>query len=105
MPCSVSDMHNFPLAFHIQFQRRPLKTQFFIHTSPHLAVIRAPGMEPLNIPLAAEHATIDDVSVWEWSGSAYNEGAEAAEWFSTYFEKPSRLVRFKEGTNLDVSLE
>jgi len=61
-------------------------------------VIRAPGMEPLKIPLAAEHATIDDVSVWEWSGSAYNEGAEAAEWFSTYFEKPSRLVRFKEAS-------
>jgi len=61
-------------------------------------VIRAPGMEPLKIPLAAEHATIDDVSVWEWSGSAFDEGAEAAEWFSTYFEKPSRLVRFKEAS-------
>ena len=61
-------------------------------------------MEPLKIPLAAEHATIDDVSVWEWSGSAFDEGAEAAEWFSTYFEKPSRLVRFKEGTNLNIAL-
>ncbi|CAN6168008.1 unnamed protein product [Urochloa humidicola] len=59
-------------------------------------VIRAPGMDPLKIPLAAERTTIDDVSVWEWSGSAYDEGTEAAEWFSTYFEKPSRLVRFKE---------
>ncbi|XP_062193643.1 uncharacterized protein LOC133897087 [Phragmites australis] len=59
-------------------------------------VIRAPGMYPLKIPLAVERATIDDVSVWEWSGSAYDEGSEAAEWFSTYFGKPSRLVRFKE---------
>jgi len=91
-------MHYFPLAFHIRFQRRPLKTQFLIHTSPHVAVIRAPGMEPLKIPLAEEHTTIDDVSVWEWSGSAFDEGAEAAEWFSTYFEKPSRLVRFKEAS-------
>ncbi|PUZ71963.1 hypothetical protein GQ55_2G355600 [Panicum hallii var. hallii] len=61
-------------------------------------VIRARGMEPLKIPLAAERTTIDDVSVWEWSGSAYDEGAEAAGWFSTYFEKPSRLVRFKEAS-------
>ncbi|XP_034578432.1 uncharacterized protein [Setaria viridis] len=61
-------------------------------------VITAPGMDPLKIPLAAECATIDDVSVWEWSGSAYDEGAEAAEWFSTYFEKPSQLVRFKEAS-------
>jgi len=61
-------------------------------------VIRAPGMELLKIPLAEEHTTIDDVSVWEWSGSAFDEGAEAAEWFSTYFEKPSRLVRFKEAS-------
>ncbi|KAL6601426.1 hypothetical protein ACP70R_044646 [Stipagrostis hirtigluma subsp. patula] len=59
-------------------------------------VIRARGMEPLRVPLVAERATIDDVSVWEWSGSAYDEGAEAAEWFSIYFGKPSRLVRFKE---------
>ncbi|KAF8759254.1 hypothetical protein HU200_010289 [Digitaria exilis] len=58
-------------------------------------VITAPGMDPLKIPLATEHATVDDVSVWEWSGSAYDEGTDAAEWFSAYFGKPSRLVRFK----------
>ncbi|CAN6175332.1 unnamed protein product [Urochloa humidicola] len=59
-------------------------------------VIRAPGMEPLKIPLASECTTIYDISVWEWSGSAYDEGAEAAEWFSTFFGNPTRLVRFKE---------
>ncbi|XP_062199849.1 uncharacterized protein LOC133902250 [Phragmites australis] len=59
-------------------------------------VIRAPGMGPLKIPLVAERATVDDISVWEWSGSAYDEGAEAAEWFSTFFGIPTRLVRFKE---------
>ncbi|RLM85691.1 mitochondrial amidoxime reducing component 2-like [Panicum miliaceum] len=59
-------------------------------------VIRAPGMDPLKIPLAAEHATVDGVAVWGWSGSAYDQGAEAAEWFSAYLGKPSRLVRFKE---------
>ncbi|KAM3259836.1 hypothetical protein ACQJBY_051244 [Aegilops geniculata] len=63
-------------------------------------VIRAPGMDTLKVPLAAEHATLDDVSVWEWSGSAYDEGPEAAEWFSAYFGKPSRLVRFKEESEI-----
>ncbi|CAL5086840.1 unnamed protein product [Urochloa decumbens] len=59
-------------------------------------VIRAPGMDPLKIPLASECATVYDVSVWEWSGSAYDEGPEVAEWFSTFFGNPTRLVRFNE---------
>lgn len=71
-------------------------------------VVRAPGMDSLKVPLAAERTTLDDVSVWEWSGSAYDEGDEAAEWFSTYFGKPSRLVQFKQEseirpTNLDYA--
>jgi len=66
----------------------------------HGAVIRAPGMEPLKIPLSVECATINDVSVWEWAVSAYDEGAEAAEWFSTFLGCPTRLVRFNEGANL-----
>ncbi|KAI4991499.1 hypothetical protein ZWY2020_039870 [Hordeum vulgare] len=52
------------------------------------------------VPLAVERATLDDIFVWEWSGSAYDEGAEAAEWFSAYFRKPYPLVRFKEGYKL-----
>uniref|UniRef100_A0ACD5XZ39 Uncharacterized protein n=1 Tax=Avena sativa TaxID=4498 RepID=A0ACD5XZ39_AVESA len=65
-------------------------------------VIRAPGMDTLKVPLAAEgeRATLDGVSVWEWSGSAYDEGAQATEWFSAYFGKPTRLVRFKEDTEI-----
>ena len=72
--------------------------RFYLTLLLPLAVISAPGMDTLKVPLAAERATLD-VSVWEWSGSAYDEGAEAAEWFSAYFGKPSRLVRFKEGVN------
>jgi uncharacterized protein YcbX len=62
-------------------------------------------MDTLKVPLAAEHATLADVSVWEWSGSAYDEGTEAAEWFSAFFGKPSRLVRFKEGAYLTILQE
>ena len=57
-------------------------------------------MDTVKVPLATEHATLDVVSIWDWSGSAYDEGAEAAEWLFAYFGKPSRLVRFKEGVCL-----
>ncbi|KAL9240831.1 hypothetical protein vseg_015008 [Gypsophila vaccaria] len=57
-------------------------------------VIRAPGMDQLKVSLTKPSAMVDHVSVWEWSGSAFNEGAEAAQWFSKYIGKPSTLVRF-----------
>ena len=86
-----------------QFYVSEDKPKVTISFDPMLtAVIRAPGMDTLKVPLVAERATLDDVSVWEWSGSAYDEGAEAAEWFSTYFGKPARLVRFKEGVQILV---
>ncbi|OMO52237.1 hypothetical protein CCACVL1_29298 [Corchorus capsularis] len=56
--------------------------------------IKAPGMDLLKIPLSKPPEISDGVSVWEWSGSALDEGDEASEWFTTYIGKPSRLVRF-----------
>ncbi|KAI3455779.1 hypothetical protein Pfo_012442 [Paulownia fortunei] len=61
-------------------------------------VIRAPGMSVLKIPLIEPSAMANGVSVWEWSGSAIDEGEEAAKWFSTFLGKPSRLVRFNEAS-------
>ncbi|XP_078433153.1 molybdenum cofactor sulfurase family protein [Wolffia australiana] len=57
-------------------------------------VIRAPGMYALKIPLKKEHLVVDNVSVWEWSGSVLDEGHEASEWFSNYLGNHCRLVRF-----------
>ncbi|KAL5775816.1 hypothetical protein ACOSP7_013373 [Xanthoceras sorbifolium] len=56
--------------------------------------IRAPGMDVLKISLSRPRDVTDGVSVWEWSGSALDEGAEAANWFTNYLGKASRLVRF-----------
>ncbi|XP_073309368.1 uncharacterized protein [Primulina huaijiensis] len=56
--------------------------------------VKAPGMDVLKVPLTKPLKTADNVSVWEWCGSALDEGASAAEWFSTYLGKSSRLVRF-----------
>ncbi|KAL7089767.1 hypothetical protein ACP275_13G203000 [Erythranthe tilingii] len=61
-------------------------------------VINGPGMNALKIPLVVPCAVADGVSVWEWSGSALDEGDEAANWFSHYIGKPSRLVRFDESS-------
>lgn len=51
-------------------------------------------MDILKVPLNKVCDPIADISCWEWSGSAFDEGTEASEWFSTYLGKPSRLVRF-----------
>ncbi|GMN26945.1 hypothetical protein TIFTF001_044060, partial [Ficus carica] len=57
-------------------------------------VIKAPGMDVLKVSLSAPREVANGVSVWEWSGSALDEGDEASKWFSNYLGKPSRLVRF-----------
>lgn len=81
------------------------KDAFSVNWKPnktsHL-VIRAPGMDELKVSLCrppqsqSQSQTCDGVSVWEWSGSALDEGDEASKWFTTYLGKPSRLVRFNQ---------
>ncbi|KAL6201725.1 hypothetical protein ACLB2K_025437 [Fragaria x ananassa] len=57
-------------------------------------VLQAPGMDVLKVSLSTPKEIADGVSVWEWSGAALDEGADASKWFSDYLEKPCRLVRF-----------
>lgn len=61
------------------------------------AVVRAPGMDALKVSLAKPDKIADGVSVWEWSGSALDEGEEASQWFTNFVGKPCRLVRFNSG--------
>ncbi|CAN7091415.1 unnamed protein product [Brassica rapa subsp. narinosa] len=67
-------------------------------TKNSFLVVRAPGMSPLKIPLTKPSSVAEGVSMWEWSGSAFDEGEEAAKWFSDYLGKQSRLVRFNKET-------
>ncbi|XP_044495191.1 mitochondrial amidoxime reducing component 2 isoform X2 [Mangifera indica] len=62
-------------------------------TGSSYMVIKAPGMDALRISLSKPHV-VTDGSVWEWSGSALDEGAEAANWFTKFLGKTSRLARF-----------
>ncbi|GKF67847.1 amidoxime reducing component, partial [Tanacetum coccineum] len=54
-------------------------------------------MAELKVSLTKPSLSSDGVSVWEWTGSALDEGDEAAKWFTEFLGKPSRLVRFNEG--------
>ncbi|KAJ3678386.1 hypothetical protein LUZ60_002189 [Juncus effusus] len=75
--------------------------EIFEPTADSYMVIRAPGMEPLKVALNATSRNVaDEVSVWEWSGSAFDEGSEAADWFSNYLGKSSRLVCFSTSSQI-----
>lgn len=54
-------------------------------------------MDELKISLSKPHSVTDGVSIWGWSGSALDEGEEAATWLTKYLSKTSRLVRFDAG--------
>lgn len=69
-------------------------------TDDSFLVVKAPGMKALNVPLKKEDSVIDGISLFEWSGSANDEGDEAADWFSDYLGKPSRLVRFNNASEI-----
>ncbi|KAL6198678.1 hypothetical protein ACLB2K_028467 [Fragaria x ananassa] len=61
----------------------------------HFAVLKAPGMDVLEISLSTPQVRVKGVRVWEWTGDALDEGDDASKWFSDYLGKPtSRLVRF-----------
>ena len=47
----------------------------------------------LQIPLA-QTGKLKKVSCWEFSGTAYDQGDEAASWFTKYLKSPHRLVRY-----------
>lgn len=64
-------------------------------TTDSFLTVKAPGMDPLQVPLLQKnHEKLEKVSMWEWSGSALDEGADAADWFSRYLGKPCWLVQF-----------
>ncbi|KAH7301033.1 hypothetical protein KP509_23G008900 [Ceratopteris richardii] len=58
--------------------------------------LSAPGMEILRVPLSSvvQRSKVPEASVWEWTGSALDEGREASEWLTRYLGKAARLVRF-----------
>lgn len=55
-------------------------------------------MDELKVSLNKQCEKSDGVTVWEWTGSVLDEGAEVSKWFSDFIGKPSRLVRFNKGS-------
>ncbi|KAK7303851.1 hypothetical protein RJT34_14768 [Clitoria ternatea] len=69
-------------------------------TQDSYMMLKAPGMKPLKICLSKQHEVADAVTVWEWTGSAWDEGAEASQWFSDYLGKQCKLVRFNSASEI-----
>lgn len=72
-------------------------------TKESYLVLNAPEMDTLKVSLNQTGQVVDDVSVWEWSGSAYDQGLEASNWFTDFLGKPSRLVRFKHDSEVRLA--
>lgn len=66
-------------------------------------LINGPEMDTLKVGLNQNGELVDDVSVWEWSGSAYDQGLEASNWFTDFLGKPSRLVRFRHDSEVRLA--
>ncbi|HXX30808.1 MAG TPA: MOSC N-terminal beta barrel domain-containing protein [Myxococcaceae bacterium] len=73
-------------------------------TQPRLALVepalgadrltlRAPGMEPLELPPTGRAGTEREVVVWDDRCRALDQGELAADWFSRYLGVTARLVR------------
>ncbi|CAN0905657.1 Mitochondrial amidoxime reducing component 2 [Linum grandiflorum] len=87
-----------PLSLSIILLNSSLFNLIFCSIFVNFPVVKAPGMGALQIPLTKPQDVAEGVSVWEWSGSALDEGPQPAKWFSDYIGKPSRLVRFNAGS-------
>jgi uncharacterized protein YcbX len=56
--------------------------------------VTAPALPELYVPLiAAQRGPARQVTVWKDTCAAWDEGDEAARWFSSYLQMPVRLVR------------
>lgn len=60
-------------------------------------VLRAPDRNPLAVPLGppGDRRT---VTVWRYTGPAFDQGEEAAQWLSSFIGSEVRLVRFDPAT-------
>lgn len=87
--------HQSPLKFITQRQLprmaciQPMLTE-------HSVQLHAPGMPMLEIPLALQDETrpTRSVNVWRDTLPAWDEGVQAAEWFSTFLGQSLRLMRY-----------
>jgi len=55
--------------------------------------VTAPGMEPLELPLAASEGPTEEVAVWDLGRFARSCGPEADAWASQWLDEPCRVVR------------
>jgi len=63
---------------------------------PTALVVSAPNMPQLKVAMSQRDARRIEVQIWEHRGMAEDAGESAADWFSSFLERPCRLVRWAE---------
>jgi uncharacterized protein len=61
---------------------------------PTALMVSAPNMPQLKVAMAQRDARRIEIKVWDHSGPAEDAGESAADWFSSFLERPCRLVRW-----------
>ena len=61
---------------------------------PTALVISAPNMPQLKVAMTQRDARPIEIKIWEHAGPAEDAGESAADWFSSFLERPCRLVRW-----------
>jgi uncharacterized protein YcbX len=61
---------------------------------PTALVVSAPNMPQLKVAMSQRDARRIEVKIWEHTGPAEDAGESAADWFSSFLERPCRLVRW-----------
>ena len=61
---------------------------------PTALVLSADGMPQLKVAMTQRDAKLREIHVWRFDGPAEDAGDGAADWFSSFLERPCRLVRW-----------
>src|SRR5690242_11459976 len=72
----------------------PLLALIETELTPHSLRLKAPRQKMLEVPLAWRAMSQINVQVWRHQCLAFDEGADAADWYSSFLGGAFRLVRF-----------
>lgn len=57
-------------------------------------ILTTPNMPPLKISLMPREDAACPVTVWAWTGKGYDQGPDAAAWFTEFLGLPTKLIRY-----------
>lgn len=70
---------------------------------PTALVVSAPQMPQLKVAMSQHGAKLTEIEVWRFRGPAEDVGEHAADWLSSFLERPCRLVRWSSSALREVN--